>query len=67
MPKEKRLLPVPKLAEITEEQEKRSVNSGGSVHHSRLHMHRQKDAEKNVNYVTGSKLFPAMHKSPVAQ
>lgn len=67
VPKEKRLLPVPKLAEITEEQEKRSVNSGGSVHYLRLHMHRQKDAEKNVKYVAASRPFPAMHKSPVAQ
>lgn len=31
VPKEKRLLPVPKLTETTEEQEKRSVNLGGML------------------------------------
>lgn len=49
VPKEKRLLSLPKVAEVTEEQEKRSVNLGPSMSYSRLHMQSQKGTEKMLN------------------
>lgn len=63
VPKEKRLLPVPKVVEITEEQEKRSVNLGLSVSQSRMHMYRQKDREKNAKHVVAGRHFSAVKSS----